>query len=69
MKLFCRLLNTSILNAMIIYGNNKRKKTGQLSLRIQLVEGLFVKYADVVQCEVLGQHSSNNTVPCLIDIL
>jgi hypothetical protein len=68
MKLFHRPLNGSILNVIIIYGNNTRKKkTDQLSLRIQLVEGLFVKYAYVVQCKVLARHSSNDTVPCLTE--
>jgi hypothetical protein len=43
MKLFRRLLNISILNAMIIYRNNMGKRTDQLSFKIQLVEGMFVK--------------------------
>jgi hypothetical protein len=53
-KLFHRLLNTSILNAMIIYRNNTGKRIDQLSFRIQLVEGLFVKYANVLKCNVSG---------------
>jgi hypothetical protein len=32
---------------MIIYRNNKGKRTDQLSFRIQMVEGLFVTYANV----------------------
>jgi hypothetical protein len=62
MKLFRRLLNTSILNAMIIYRNNTGKRIDQLSFKIQLVEGLFVKYANVLECKVPGRHSSDNTV-------
>jgi hypothetical protein len=54
MKLFRRLPNTSILNAMIIYRNNMGKRTDQLSFRIQLVEGLFVKYANVLERKVPG---------------
>jgi hypothetical protein len=46
MKLFRRLLNTLTLNAMIIYRDNMRKGTDQLSFRMQLVEGLVVKYAN-----------------------
>jgi hypothetical protein len=61
-KLFRRLLNTSILSAMIIYRNNMGKRTNQLSIRIQLAEGLFVKYANVLECKVPGRHSSDNTV-------
>jgi hypothetical protein len=67
MKIFCRLLNTSILNAMIIYRNNTRKRIDQLSFRIQLVEGMFVKYANVLERKVPGQHSSDNTVPQLTE--
>jgi hypothetical protein len=61
MKLLCRLLNISILNAMIIYKNNTGKRH-QLPLRMLLFEGRFMKYANVVECEVPGQHSSDNTV-------
>jgi hypothetical protein len=45
MELFCRLLNTSILNALKRYRNNMAKRANQLSFRIQLVEWLFPKYA------------------------
>jgi hypothetical protein len=63
MKLFHGFLNTSILNAMIIYRNGSGKRIDQLLFRIHLVEGLFVKYANVVESKVLGQHSSDITVP------
>jgi hypothetical protein len=43
-KLLHRLLN-KILNSLMIYRNNVAKIIDQLSLRIKLVEGLFVKYA------------------------
>jgi hypothetical protein len=67
MKLFCRLLNTSILNALIIYRDNTGKNTDQLSFRVQLIEGLFVKYANGVEHKVPGRHSSDNTVPHLTE--
>jgi hypothetical protein len=35
-----------------------RKRIGQLSIRIQLTEGLFVKYANAVELKVPGRHSS-----------
>jgi hypothetical protein len=38
------------------------KRSDQMSLRIQLVERLFVKYTNVLEHKVLGQHSSDNTV-------
>jgi hypothetical protein len=53
MKLFRRLLNTSILNAMIF--------------TIQLIQGLFVKYANAVELKVPGLHLSDNTVPRLTE--
>ena len=62
-----KLLNTSILNAVIIYRDNTGKITDQLSFRIQLSEGLFVKYANAVEHQVPGQHSPDNTVPRLTE--
>jgi hypothetical protein len=67
MKLFHRLLNTLVLNVIIIYVNNMRRRTDQLSFRIQLAEGLFVKYANVLDCKEPGRHSSDNTVPRLTE--
>jgi hypothetical protein len=37
----------------------------QLAVRIQLIEGLFVKHANAVECKVSGRHSSDKTVPRL----
>jgi hypothetical protein len=67
MKLFCRLLNTSILNAMIILRSNTGRRIDQLSFRVQLVEGFFVKYASAIEHKVPGRHSSGNTVPHLTE--
>ena len=67
MKLFRRLLNASILNSMIVYRNNKDKRIQQLSFRIQLIKGLFVKYASAVEHKVPGSHPSDNTVPRLTE--
>jgi hypothetical protein len=67
MKLFRRLLNTSILNAMIIYRSNMGRSMDQLSFRVQLVEGLFMKYASAVKHKVPGRHSSDKTVPRLTE--
>jgi hypothetical protein len=50
---------------IIIYRNKKRKRIDQLSVRIQLIEGFFVKYANAVEHKVLGQHSSDKTMPHL----
>jgi hypothetical protein len=48
---------------MIIYRSNTGKKIEQLPFRIELIEGLFVKYASVVEHKVPGptfvrQHSA-----------
>jgi hypothetical protein len=49
--------------AMIICVNNMVKRIDHMLFRIQLVEILFVKYGNVLECEVPGQHSSDSTVP------
>ncbi|PNF13973.1 hypothetical protein B7P43_G08681 [Cryptotermes secundus] len=61
MKLFRKLLNTSVLNALI-YKSNTGKNIGQLSFKIELVEGLFVKYASAVEHKMPGRHASDNSV-------
>lgn len=63
MKLFHGPLTILTLNTMTIYRNNTGRGSDQLSLRTQLVEGLFVKYDTAVEGKVPGQHSSGNTVP------
>ncbi|PNF18930.1 hypothetical protein B7P43_G15741 [Cryptotermes secundus] len=53
MELFCRLLNTSILNVVIIYRDNTGKITDQLSFRIQLT------FCEI--CECCGTSSARST--------
>ena len=45
LQLFKRLLNSTVLNSFIVYRQVMRRYIQQLSYRIQLVEGLFMKYA------------------------
>jgi len=45
LKLFKKLLNSTILNSFIIYQQVTGRNIEQLLYRIQLVEGLFKKYA------------------------
>jgi hypothetical protein len=45
LKLFKRLLNSTVLNSFVIYRQVMGRNIQQLSYRIQLVEGLFTKYA------------------------
>jgi len=44
-KLFKRLLNSTVLNSFVIYWQVMGRNIEQLSYRIQVVEGLFMKYA------------------------
>jgi hypothetical protein len=50
---------------MIIYRNKTRKRMHQLSVRIQLIEGLFVKHANAVEREVPVRSLSDKPVPHL----
>lgn len=55
MKLFRKLLNTTVLNALILYLENKtRNGYEQLSNWVQLVEDLFIKYRTVLEYKVPG---------------
>jgi len=45
LTLFKRLLNSTVLNSFVIYRQVTGRNKEQLSYRIQLVEGLFTKYA------------------------
>jgi len=48
LKLFKRLLNSTVLNLFVIYRQVMGRNIEQLSYRVQLVEGLFTKYARAV---------------------
>jgi len=45
LKLFKRLLNSTVINSFVVYREVTGRNIQQLSYRIQLVEGLFMKYA------------------------
>jgi len=49
LKLFKRLLNSTVLNSFVIYQQVMERNIQQLSYRIQLVEGLFTKYAHAAE--------------------
>jgi hypothetical protein len=61
MKLFRRLLNATVLNAMIIYRHNTGKKIDQLAFRVNLVEVLFEQFADTER-KVRGRRAAENTI-------
>jgi len=59
LKLFKRLLNSTVLNSFVIYRQVTGRTIEQLLYRIQLVEGLFTKYAHTAETQnVKGRHSS-----------
>ena len=66
LKLFKRLLNSTVLNLFVVYGQVTGRNIQQLSYRIQLVKGLFTKYACAVETRSeSGRQASDNTVPRL----
>jgi len=68
LQLFKRLLNSTVLNSFIVYQQVMGRYIQQLSYRIQLVEGLFTKYAHAAETwSVPGQQASDNTVPQLTE--
>ena len=67
LKLFKRLLNSTVLNSFI-YRQVTGRNIEQLSYRIQLVEGLFTKYARAAETRsVPGRQVSDNAVPRLTE--
>jgi len=68
LKLFKRLLNSTVLNLFVVYRQVMGRNIEQPSYRIQLVEGLFTKYARAAETQSLsGQQASDNIVPRLTE--
>ena len=67
MKLFRRLLNSAVLNSRVIHWENTNKKMALSSLRVQLVEVIFFKYATPYGQFGHSRHSFDNLVPRLTD--
>jgi len=66
LKIFKKLLNSAVLNSFVIYRQVTGRNIEQLSYRIQLVEGLFTKYARGAETRsVSGRQASDKTVPRL----
>jgi hypothetical protein len=64
MKLFRKLVNATMLNAMIIYRHNTGKKIDQLAFRVNLVEAIFEQFANPER-KVRGRRPAENTIPRL----
>ena len=68
LKLFKRLLNSIFLNSFVVYRQVTERIIHHISYRIQLVEGLFTKYARAAETKiVLGRQASDKTVPRLTE--
>ena len=68
LRLFKRLLNSTVINLFVVYRQVTGRNIQQLSYRIQLVEGLFTKYACAGGTQTApGQKASDNTVPWLTE--
>ena len=59
-KLFRRLLNATVLNSLVIYRYNVEGNVDQLKFRVEMVEGLLMKYS--VLCGVSGHHEGDSIV-------
>jgi hypothetical protein len=68
-KLFKRLLNATVLNALIVYRRNCDKPVEHLSFGVLFLEGLFSKYGATDERKVgqPGRHASENMIPRLTE--
>ena len=68
LKLFKRLLKSTVLNSFVVYRQVTGRNIQQLSYRIQLVEGLFTKYARAAGTQIVsGRQASDKRVPRLTE--
>jgi len=68
LKLFKRLLISTVLNSFVVYRQVTGRNIQQLSYRIKLVEGLFTKYARAAETQsVSGRQASDKTIPRLTE--
>jgi len=68
LKLFKRLLNSTVPNSFVNYRQVMGGNIEQLSYRIQLVEGVFTQYARAAETRsVPGRQASDNTVSRLTE--
>ena len=65
-QIFKRLLNSTVLGSFVVYRQVTGRNIQQLLYRIQLVEGLFMKYShDAETRSAPRRKASNNTFPRL----
>jgi hypothetical protein len=61
MKLFRRLLNVTVPNAMIIYRHNTGKQIDQLTIEVSSVDAPFEQFTDT-ECKVAGCRVAENII-------
>jgi hypothetical protein len=67
LKLFKMLLNSTVLNSIVVHRQATERNIEQLSYRIQLVEELFMKHANAAGMQIVpGRRASKSTIPRLI---
>ena len=68
LKIFDRLLNSTVLNSFVIHRQVTGGNIEQLSYWIQLVEGVFTKYVCAAETQsVPERQASDNTIPRLTE--
>jgi hypothetical protein len=68
LKLFKMPLKSNVLSSIVACRQVMGRNIQQFSYRIQLVEGLFMKYANAAgKRHVPGGHASKNTIPQLTE--
>jgi hypothetical protein len=67
MKLFRRLLNSTILNCMVIcHANSGQTKIDHFKFRVELVQALIIEHASESVRNFQGHHSTDKNVPRLV---
>jgi hypothetical protein len=68
MTMFRRLLNATVMNSMIIFmKNSSQTKSDHSKFGVDLVQALLVRHGKGVERKVSGRHSTDETVPHLIE--
>jgi len=67
-KLFRRLLNTTVLNCMVICcANSGRTKIDHFKFRVELVQALLIEHRSESVRKSQGHHSTDKNVPRLLE--
>jgi hypothetical protein len=66
--LFRRLLNTTVLNCMVICrANSGQTKIDHFKFRVEMVEALLIENQNESVWKILGHHSTAKNVPRLVE--